>query len=124
MSNPTMAQIKHEWAEALTAETFDTAALLALRERYAAAVARHAEWSALYVEQRAIVALEREAAREAAWEAHAQMSLSELIVAAGYSWNPKKTKRELLQQIADLAAERIENEHSRVDRLWAARVAA
>jgi hypothetical protein len=118
-----LAQIRYEWAEALTAETFDPDALLALRERYAAAVARHAEWSALYAEQRAIVAEERAAAREAAWEAHAQKSLSDLIAAAGYSWNPKKTKRELLEEIASLAAGRVESEHGRVARIWAERSA-
>lgn len=112
-----LAQIKHEWAQALDAE-FNPAALATIHARYLAAKAQHAEWSALYEQQRAIVAEEREAARETAWEAHAQMSKGELVVAAGYTWTPQRTKRELLQEIADRAAQKVENEHSRVARIW------
>lgn len=118
---PTLVSIRHEWASALDAAEFNPAALIAIRERYAAALAYAAEREAVYAEQRAIVAAEREAAYESAWEAHAQMTKGELAAAAGYSWTPQRTKRELLDEIAHAAARRVESEHARVDRILAAR---
>ena len=117
MKSPSLLQIEREWTALIESPEFDAGALMAIRERYAATKARQATYEAIYEEQRAIVAEERTAAYEAAWEAHAQMSKGELIAVAG-AWTTQRTKRELLEQIASAAASKVENEHSRVERIW------
>lgn len=112
-----MHQITYEWTEALKAP-FDAESLAALHADYQEAVRRDAEHAALYAEQRAIVAAECEAAREACRAELAGLSKAALMDRLGVTDRRNWTRERLIETFADDAASRVEHEHQRVARIW------
>ena len=113
-------QIAYEWSEALK-QPFNAARLAALHAEYQEALRLDAAHKALYAEQRAIVAVEREAARAACRAELADTPKAELMARLNVTDTRRWTRERLTDWLCDAADARIEHEHSRVQRLWAER---
>ena len=122
MAFPTadLAIQRHAWQRLLEVP-FDADQLRALHAAYHQSLALTARWEALYAEQRLAYLAEVASARQAVRDQHAKTSKADLLALLGLDPNgPSKrdTRESLIESLAFAASREIENEHSRVRRLW------
>lgn len=113
---------RHLWKEALDTD-LDCAVLLAIRDDYRKALRLEAAWDQLYIEQREAYLADRVTVRQKVQNELRGQSKPALMNKLGVEVNDYNkrvwTIERLIDWIADNACNGIENEHSRVKRIWA-----